>query len=220
MIPKIIHYCWFGRLQKNELVIKCMDTWKKLLPDYEIVEWNEDNFDVNSSAYTKDAYRHKRYAFVADYVRLHALKQYGGIYLDTDVEVVKNLNEFLDNKSFLGYEHPQRVATCLMGSEKDGTFINDFFNIYNNNIYHKSNITPNTQLLRSLLRSKNVALNGEFTLIADYTVIYPIDYFVAKIWETGKYCISDNTYAVHHYNASWVTPAIKIRNVVRKIIKG
>ena len=220
MIPKTIHYCWFGRSPKNELALKCINTWKAVLPEYEIVEWNEDNFDVNASAYTREAYRCKRYAFVSDYARLHALKQHGGIYLDTDMEVIKSFNEFLDNKSFLGYEHPQRAATCLMGSEKNGALINDFFDMYSNRAFSKSNTTPNTQILATLLRCKEITLNGEFIRVPDYTEIYPVDYFVAKVFETGQYCTSDNTYAIHHFNASWVTPDMKIRNFIRKIIKG
>jgi len=219
MIPKTIHYCWFSRSPKNEMTLKCIKTWKEILPDYEIIEWNEDNFDVESSTYTKDAYMHKRYAFVSDYVRLFALKNYGGIYLDTDVEILKNLDEFLENKSFIGFEHPNRVATCLIGSEKGGALVNDFFDLYDNKIFHKSNIIPNTKLLTTLLISKKVQLNGEYTEVPNYTTIYPIDYFVAKIWETGEYCTSKNTYAIHHFNASWLTPSMKFRNFLRGIFK-
>ena len=94
-IPKIIHYCWFGKGPKPELAIKCIESWKKYCPDYEIKEWNEDNFDLNYNAYVKEAYENKKWAFVTDVVRLYALVNYGGIYMDTDVEVIKPLDEFL-----------------------------------------------------------------------------------------------------------------------------
>ena len=103
-IPKTIHYCWFGRGEKPEIVKKCIDTWKDKLSDYEIIEWNEDNFDINQNDYVKEAYKAKKFAFVSDYVRVYALYNYGGIYLDTDVEVFKSFDDVLDNESFWGFE--------------------------------------------------------------------------------------------------------------------
>ena len=99
-IPKIIHYCWFGKGPKPELVLKCIASWEKYLPDYEIKEWNENNFDINSNIYCKEAYERKKYAFVSDYVRLYAVYNEGGIYFDTDLEVIKNMDVFLNNKAF------------------------------------------------------------------------------------------------------------------------
>ena len=100
MIPKVIHYCWFGKKPYNELMIKCMESWKKHLPEYEIIEWNEENFDININPYVKEAYNAKKFAFVSDYVRLFVLHKYGGIYLDTDVEVRKNIDKFLVHPAF------------------------------------------------------------------------------------------------------------------------
>ncbi|MEI3219550.1 MAG: glycosyltransferase [Lachnoclostridium sp.] len=100
MIPKVIHYCWFGRGKMPELANKCIESWKKYCPDYEIIEWNEDNFDINCCPYVKEAYESKRFAFVTDYVRLYAMYTQGGIYMDTDVEVLRNLDEFLIHQGF------------------------------------------------------------------------------------------------------------------------
>ena len=105
MIPKVIHYCWFGRGQMPELALKCIESWKKFLPDYEIKEWNEDNFDLDSYPYTREAYDKRKYAFVTDVVRLHALYNEGGIYMDTDVEVLKPLYSFLHHTAFSGFEN-------------------------------------------------------------------------------------------------------------------
>ncbi len=118
MIPKIIHYCWFGRGQKSEKIKACIASWKKYLPDYEIVEWNEDNFDLSSNLYVKQAYDSKKWAFVSDYVRLYALYHFGGIYMDTDVEVLKSLDEFLDAPSFTGFKTKDSPITAVLAQKK------------------------------------------------------------------------------------------------------
>lgn len=116
-IPKIIHYCWFGRKEKPELIKKCIKSWNEVLVDYEIIEWNEENFKLNND-FVKEAYQAGKYAFVSDYVRLHALYHYGGIYLDTDVEVYKPFDLFLQHDSFWGFEQGNYIATSTMGAKK------------------------------------------------------------------------------------------------------
>ena len=116
MIPKKIHYCWFGRGEMPDLVRKCIASWKKYLPEYEIKEWNEDNFDLNSYPYVREAYHNKRFAFVTDVVRLHALYYEGGIYMDTDVEVLKPLDSLLNYKIVSGFESETQIPTGLMAS--------------------------------------------------------------------------------------------------------
>lgn len=118
MIPKVVHYCWFGRGPKNELATKCIESWKKFLPDYEIKEWNEDNFDVNLYPYAKEALENRKFAFVTDVVRLYALYTEGGVYMDTDVEVLKTYNPFLHHKMFSGFETNNNVPTGMMAAEK------------------------------------------------------------------------------------------------------
>lgn len=119
MIPKKIHYCWFGRNPLPELAVRCIESWKKYCPDYEIIEWNEDNYDINKISYVKEAYQARKWAFVTDYVRLDVVNQYGGIYLDTDVELLKSLDPLLKYKSFFGMEEGKFIATGLgFGAEK------------------------------------------------------------------------------------------------------
>ena len=117
-IPKKIHYVWMGGKEKPKAIKKCMKTWKKYLKDYEIIEWNEHNFDINSHPFVKKAYENKKWAFVSDYVRAYAIYNYGGIYLDTDVFVIDNIDQLLDNKAFVGYEHPDYPFTAVFGAEK------------------------------------------------------------------------------------------------------
>ena len=123
MIPKKIHYCWFGKGEKPKLVKDCIDSWKKNCHDYEIIEWNEDNFDININAYVKEAYECKKYAFVTDFVRLFVLKKYGGVYMDTDVEVIKSLDGFLKHHAFSSFENNDYIPTGIMASEKNNKWI-------------------------------------------------------------------------------------------------
>ena len=122
MIPKVIHYCWFGRGEKPKLAQKCIASWKKFCPDYEIIEWNEDNFDVNMNGYTRMCYEQKKYAFLSDYARLLVVAEHGGIYFDTDVELLVSPDFLLEHEAFWGFETPEYVASGLgFGSVAHGT---------------------------------------------------------------------------------------------------
>ena len=139
MIPKVIHYCWFGRNPLPESAVKCINSWKKYFPDYEIKEWNEDNFDVNIIPYTKEAYSVKKYAFVSDYARFWVLYRYGGLYFDTDVEVIKSMDDIIERGSFMGVEVPAVVdkvvpsvapGLCL-GSSSGNSIYKSILDLYN-----------------------------------------------------------------------------------------
>lgn len=124
MIPRIIHYCWFGKSKKTQLIEKCIGSWRRYCPDYEIVEWNEDNFDINMTTYTKEAYSVKKWAFVSDYVRLYAVFSRGGIYLDTDVELLQPIDSLLENKAWFVFQNSIAIATGLgFGAEKNNSYI-------------------------------------------------------------------------------------------------
>ena len=142
MIEKKIHYIWFGSNPLPPLAKKCIESWKKFCPDYEIVEWNETNFDVNQNIYTKEAYENKKWAFVSDYVRLYALYHHGGIYMDTDVEVLKNLDDYLNHDAFSGFESSNAIPTGIIGAKKGNYHIKQLLNEYNDRHF----ILPNGEM--------------------------------------------------------------------------
>lgn len=132
MIPKIIHYIWFGEKEKPEAVKNCINSWKQHMPDYEIIEWNEKKFDINYNEYTKKSFEEKKYAFTSDVARLWALYNYGGIYMDTDVMVYQPLDKFLNHSFFTGFEQSHYPVTATMGAEKGNNLIKEMLDIYDN----------------------------------------------------------------------------------------
>ena len=131
-IPKIIHYVWVGGNPKSKDIKRCMRTWKKHLKDYEIIEWNEEKFDINSNEFVRQAYEAKKWAYVSDYIRAYAIYHYGGIYLDTDVLVLDDLEDLLQNKAFVGYENPQYPFTAVFGAEKEHPLLKSILDYYEN----------------------------------------------------------------------------------------
>ena len=215
MIPKIIHYCWFGRNPLPPLFLKCINSWKEKLPDYEIVEWNEDNFDVNSIPYTKEAYLKKKYAFVSDYARFWVLYNLGGIYLDTDVQILKSLNPLLNHEVFSGFESNDRINPGLiLGAEKKNDFIKYMVDGYNDRRFINNDGSLNcetvvTYITKPLL-TKGLILNGEYQVVDSFT-IYPMEHFSPKSLETGKLKITPKTYSIHHFAGSWCSRKDKIK---------
>ncbi|MFN0255204.1 glycosyltransferase family 32 protein [Pedobacter ureilyticus] len=210
MIPKILHYCWFGKGKMPELALRCLESWKQYLPDYEIVEWNEENFDVNMYQFSAEAYRERKYAFVADVCRLYALKNIGGIYLDTDVEFLRPLDEkILSEVAFTGFEDNLLLSSAIMGSEKDGKWINDLLPYYNNRSFYlkdgSHDVNPNTEIITEFMKTqKNVSINNTFQKLNGYCTIYPSEYFCPKSWKTLKIKQTPNTYCIHHFAGSWL----------------
>lgn len=223
-IPKIIHYCWFGRGEKNQKIKECIESWKKYLPEYNILEWNEDNFDINSVKYVREAYKSKKWAFVTDYVRLYALYNYGGIYMDTDVEVLKNLDVFLENKAFSGFEDNQYIPTGIMGSIKGHFWIKKLLQYYENKDFIKGGnyeLIPNTKIITEITkRDFGLILNNEEQKLKYGVLIYPKDYFCPKNHYNNKIYLTKNTYTIHHFNGSWVNKNMfyKIKNILHRII--
>ncbi len=214
MIPKVIHYCWFGRGPKSELSERCIASWKKLFPEYEIKEWNEDNFDVNIIPYTAEAYRNKKYAFVSDYARFWILYNYGGIYFDTDVEVIKDMSPILARGPYLGCEltykdgnYIPHVATGLgMAAVAGMEFYKKILDIYHEKYYisPKGYITGTVvQIITRLIKNEAPELNLNDICSFRGITIYPAEYFCPKNYNTGELTITDNTYTIHHYIASW-----------------
>ena len=208
MIPKVIHYIWFGRGKKNELIENCIASWKKYCPDYEIKEWNEDNFDINSNQYVKEAYENKKWAFVSDYVRLYALYSEGGIYLDTDCEILCSIDKFLNDNAFSGYETANTIPTAIMGAEKGNEWIKNLIDYYNDKSFYNEDgsldLTTNVVTISNITKSKyNCNFNGQLIEVKNVFKIYPADYFCPKDCNTGVINLTENTVAIHHFNASW-----------------
>lgn len=202
-IPKVIHYCWFGKNPLPKSFSKYVKSWKRYCPDYEIVQWNEDNFDVNCNIFCKRMYDEKRWAFVSDYARLKIIYEHGGIYLDTDVELVKSLDELLENKAFMGFQDSKEVANGLgFGAEKRHPFIKENMKYYE---CLEEGIEPvacphiTTKLLKEYGLNDN---NGEIQTVAGVT-IYPIEYFCPKSERTGLIEKTSRTFSIHHFDASW-----------------
>ena len=223
MIPKIIHYCWFGGNPLPELAQRCIASWKKYLPGYEIKEWNEDNFDINVIPYTADAYKAKKYAFVSDYARFWILYHFGGIYFDTDVEVIKPLDDILVKGAFLGCEstlenHIMVASGLGMAAEKGNCIYEDILKAYEKLLFiTKGRIsTTVVWLVTNHLFSIGLKNIKEIQEVGGIT-IYPEDYFCPKDCRTGNINITSNTRTIHHGAASWVGKESLFHKIIRRI---
>lgn len=205
MIPKKIHYCWFGRAEKPKLVKKCIESWQMYCPDYEIIEWNEDNFDVSINDYTKMCYENGKWAFLSDYARLLIIYENGGIYFDTDVEVIKSVDPLLQHGAFFGFENNEFVATGLgFGAEKGHTVIKKMLEEYHPLMDGMSGVEMCPKLNTQALSKMGLEKNGCYQVLADNTIIYPIDFFNPLDDATGVLNITDNTYSINHYGKTWM----------------
>lgn len=207
MIPKIIHYCWFGGNPKPTGVLKCIESWKKYCPDYEIKEWNDNNFNVNKIPYTKEAYSAGKWAFVSDVARLYALISHGGIYLDTDVELINSFDEILGNEAFIGFEGTKYIATAVMGcmpyNNTFMTFLESYRSIHFKSDSNSFDLTTNVTRLTELLLQNGLILNGKKQDIKGLTV-FPTDFFSPYDYIDGRLKITSNTFAIHWYSISWI----------------
>jgi mannosyltransferase OCH1-like enzyme len=210
MIPKIIHYCWFGNSEIPPDEASYIEGWKRKLPDYEFRLWNESNFDVNSTEFTRQTARVKKWAFVSDYAHVHAIYHYGGISLDTDVEVIKPLDDLLErNACFSGFEDGIHVAPGLIfGGEKGCVIAKKLMDIYSNfKILNKDgslNLISSPEILTAMLLKYGLRQDNSYQHLGDMTV-YPMEFFCPKSFKTGLLNITDNTYSIHHFKASWVS---------------
>lgn len=202
MIPKTIHYCWFGRGEKPKLARKCIASWKKFCPDYEIVEWNEDNFDINSTPYTRYCYENKKWAYLSDYVRLAVVYQNGGVYFDTDVEVIAPIDSLLDSKAFFAFENSQNVATGLgFGAEINSQYIRAMMDQYCFDSEADVVLRGCPALNTKALLPFGVQLNGNYQN-HDGLVVLPVEYMNPYDDPTGRLTITDKTVSIHWYSKS------------------
>lgn len=220
-MKKTIHYCWFGRGEKPKLVKKCIESWKKNLPDYRLVEWNEDNFDISKNQFVAEAYSDRNFAFVSDYVRAFVLYNYGGIYMDTDVEVLGSFDRFLDDKVFLGFEEGNFVGTCVMGVEKGHELMKSYLNHYESMTYFNEDGTKytdtNVVLLTKLLDERGLVRNNEFQTVGDIS-IYPRTFFSPYDYINGISYISDDSVAIHHFAQLWLPRNVRLKTDAKRAL--
>lgn len=205
-IPKVIHFVWFGGNPLSPLAEKCLASWKKYCPDYEIVRWDESNFDVTQNDYCREAYESKKWAFVSDYARLKVLVDHGGIYMDADVEVLKPLDRFLTEEAFSGFESDDIVPTGIMASVAGQPLFKRLLDEYDDRHFILPNgaydTTVNTKYITDACLDAGLVLNGKKQTVGGFT-LYPKDYFCPKSWHTGLIELTDNSYTIHHFSGSW-----------------
>ncbi|MFH5886173.1 glycosyltransferase family 32 protein [Halalkalibaculum sp. DA3122] len=214
-IPKIIHYCWFGPKDIPDLERKCIESWKQYLPDYKLKFWNEQTFDIESFQFAKQAYENEYYAFVSDFVRAMVLYKHGGIYLDTDLEVLQNFTPLLKGKeAVLGFENSSDVGTALMAFKPKHPIVKNFADHYKNRSFIDSDgniqLTANPQVLGNVLVEFGVELNGKEQKI-DSLHVYNREKFFPKKIEKGEFKTTKETVTIHHYKGSWLTKRQKQR---------
>ncbi|SDG23290.1 Glycosyltransferase sugar-binding region containing DXD motif-containing protein [Selenomonas sp. WCT3] len=214
MIPKVIHYCWFGDNSLSEDAKKYIDSWRKFCPDYKIIEWNENNFDVTENDYCREAYEAKKWAFVTDYVRLKVLYEYGGIYMDTDVEVCKNLDCLLKYEAVSGYESETSIPTGTLAACRGDEWIGMLLHDYDDRHFLQKDgsydITTNVVTITRLTKEKyGLRLDGKRKVFGTNILILPFDYLCAKSFKTGIVEKTENTMTIHHFSGSWLTADVK-----------
>ena len=217
MIPKIIHYCWFGKNPLPAKMKKCIESWKKNCPDYKVIEWNEDNFDVRLNGYTKMCYEQKKYAFLSDYVRLWIIYQNGGIYLDTDVEVLKPFDKLLETEAFFGFENSEYVNTGIgFGAEKSNLLVRKMLEEYEYYLSGEKGTAGCPILNTEALCKEGLERNGKLQHIYG-AVVYPKEYFNPLDSTTGKLLKTENTYSIHWYSMSWLSSGQRIKSKITKV---
>lgn len=229
MIPKIIHYCWFGGKPMPELALKCVESWKRFLPEYELRLWNEDTFDVNSVPYVKEAYEARKFAFVTDYVRLWALEREGGLYLDTDVEVIKSFEPLLNDTVFIGLEESLALlpGTCVMACEAHCQWVKDMLATYENAHFLREDgtmdMTTNVQRLGTRMVQGGLHHERKIQFLPQWGLrVYTHDYF-SPITSTRVMRKTKNTYCIHRFAGTWVDGkkgGLRNWRIVRECVNG
>ena len=222
-IPKIIHYCWFSDPPNYpDDILACLDSWKRFLPDYEIKLWNAKNFDVSICPYVQEAYNSRKFTFASDYVRLWALYHFGGVYLDSDIEVLKSLDPLLENEAFTGFETNEHIAAWIFGSVKGNPLFQELMDYYhdrhfimNDNTY---DMTPNPVPVTRILKEHGLRLDNTLQKLENITV-YPVEYFSPKDPATRQLTLTSNTYTIHHFAGSWLPEKTRYRHALELKMK-
>lgn len=221
MIPKIIHFCWLSEEEYPVKIQSCIETWKKIMPDYEFKLWDRQAFDIEKLSWTRQAYDKKKYAYAADYIRFYALYNYGGIYLDSDVEVLRRFDDLLDQDFFFGYEYTGNPEAAVVGAKKELKWIKCCMEWYENKDYNDY-VKLNKCIIAPLILQKGFEDTYHIKLLDDNKFhkyhngsIYPFVYFSPKNGFSGEILKNENTYTIHHFNSSWLdinTVSLKIRH--------
>lgn len=227
LIQKEIHYCWFGGKPKPANIQNYIDGWKKILPDYSFREWNESNFDITTApAYVREAYDAKKYAFVSDYVRINALYRYGGVYLDTDIEIVKPFDELLENRRMvLGFESRESVETAFIACAKEEPLLREFLEEYEGRRFLTSegnyDMTVINVPFSKLLERNGLNLqSGEYQELQGGSIaVYPIPFFAGFDVENWHVKQTQQTYMIHHMNSSWVNSKDKLHCLLIQMLQ-
>ena len=221
MIPKKIHYCWFGGNPLPELAQKCIASWRKYLSEYEIKEWNETTFDIHSNAYVEEAYEARKYAFVTDYVRLYALYHEGGVYMDTDVEVLKPLDDLLDYEAVSGWESESLIPTGLMASREGHPFIKESLADYDNIHFKRADgtldMTTNVRRITDHCLHYRLQLNNTLQTVNGFTLL-PKDYLCPIEHVGHRLILTDNTLCIHHFAGSWLPRQSIVKKKISRIL--
>lgn len=224
MIPKTIHYCWFGNNPLPEDAKKYIKSWKKYCPNFDIIEWNESNFDVNCCKYVMEAYKTKKWAFVSDYARFYILYKYGGLYFDTDVEMINKMDDILKRGAFMGIEAGEKVLVAPglgLGVEAGNYIYKEIIDYYNRQSFYLADgsINKMTVVMRvsEILKKNGYKGTGKIEKVGNI-IVYPADYFCPMNYHNGKITITSNTKTIHHYAETWHNPAErKIDGIRRKL---
>ena len=225
-IPKLIHYCWLSEEAFPELIQTCIKSWEKVLPDYEFVLWDKKKFDLSTSTWVKQAYDNKKYAFAADYIRIYSLFHFGGIYLDTDVEVLKNFDSFLYHDAFMGFESKTDIEAAVIGSMPHHPWLKDILDYYEKRSFIKDDGTYDTKILPVIIsiisREKyGFEPNGRYQILKNNIHIYPKDFFSPKDIRTLEIHKSINSVTIHHFNAGWINKGLryKLKRLIHLLLR-
>lgn len=223
MIPKIIHYVWMGKSNKPPLIEKCINSWRYHLPNYKFIEWNEDNFDILSNKYVAEAYQEKKWAFVSDYIRLYALFNYGGVYMDTDVEVLKSLDPLLRLSAFTGFERNSSPITGIIGAVRSHPWIGELIEYYSDRSFKNEDgsldTTTNVTIITNITINKyQIKLDGCYHRLPDDIHIFPSEWFCPLDFATNQLNITKNTYTIHHFNGSWLNSRQRFKKKIRALL--
>lgn len=211
MIPKKIHYVWVGGTEKPSNIKRCMKTWSKHLKNYEIIEWNENNFDINSHPFVKKAYENKKWAFVSDYIRAYVIYHEGGIYLDTDVIILDNFDKFLNDRAFVGFENVDNPFTAVFGAEKNHPFVKQMLDYYDNIDMDFSFGDNNTiSVSKMLIDDYGCKKNNQMQLLKDGVRVYPDNILCNP---------SHESVSIHIFTGTWLSNKKSIKSKIVTFFK-